>query len=154
MSKGVAAWKQRCRVGDMPERTYPLSPRSSRDLTIGDFWAVPLSDGTFGCLQVTELKTSGSGSLKTLVAGVIDWRGSTPPQESDLVGRRVLAQGLTRIEAFTKVGAQILGNSDTTLGAEGLVSNYRDFYVGAVHHVWGWRALPKVVERTLRETAA
>jgi len=104
----------------MPDRKYPLSPRSSRDLRIGDFWAVPLSDGTFGCLQVRDLKTSGSGSLKTLVAAVIDWRGSIPPQESGLVGRRFLAQGLTRIEAFTKVGAQILGNSDKTFGAEDL----------------------------------
>ena len=23
-------------------------------------------------------------------------------------------------------------------------SNYRDFHVGVLHHVWGWRALPKV----------
>src|SRR5215472_14788339 len=125
----------------MPERTFPLRPRSSRDLMIGDFWAVPLSDGTFGCLQVTDLKTSGTASLKTLVAGVIDWRGPTPPQVSDLEGRRVLAQGLTRIEAFTTLGAQILGNSSKTLGASALASNYRDFHVGVVHHVWGWRAL-------------
>jgi hypothetical protein len=105
-------------------------------------------------LQVTDLKKSGSGSLKSLVAGIVDWRGSSPPSEQDLAGRRILAQGLTRIEAFTEMGSQVIGNSGKTIGASALASNYRDFHVGAVHHVWGWRALPKVVERTLRESAA
>jgi hypothetical protein len=135
-------------------RTFPLIPRSARDLRIGDFWTVPLSDGTLGCLQVTDLKKSGSGSLKTLVAGIIDWRGSSPPSEQDLSGRRILAQGLTRIEAFTEMGSQILGTGAKTVGASALASNYRDFHVGAVHNVWGWRALAKVVDRTLRENAA
>src|SRR5438093_8162699 len=102
-------------VSDM-ERTYPLSPRSSRDLRIGDYWTVPLSDGTFGCLQVTELQQSGPGSLKTLVAGVVDWRDAMPPSQSDLVGRRVLEQGLTRIEAFTEVGSRVIGNTITSTG--------------------------------------
>jgi hypothetical protein len=93
------------------------------------------------------------GSLKTLIAGVVDWQGPAPPRESDLLGRRVLAQGLTGIEAFTETGAEVLGNTDRTIGASMLTSNYRDFHVGAVHHVWGWRALPGVVERTLRESA-
>jgi len=92
-------------------RIFPLIPRSARDLRIGDFWTIPLSDGTYGCLQVTDLKKSGSGSLKTLVAGIVDWRGSLPPSEQDLAGRRILSQGLTRIEAFTEMGSQVLGNS-------------------------------------------
>lgn len=133
------------------ERTYPLSPRSSRDLRIGDYWTVPLSDGTFVCLQVTDLQQSGPGSLKTLVAGVVDWRDATLPNESDLVGRRVLEQGLTRIEAFTEVGSRVIGNTAETVGRSALDSNYRDFHVGAVHNVYGWRALPKIVERVLRE---
>jgi hypothetical protein len=90
--------------------------------------------------------------LKTLIAGVVDWDGSAPPRDSALHGRRVLAQGLTRIEAFTETGAEVLGNTDRTIGASLLTSNYRDFDVGAIHHVWGWRALPRVVERTLRES--
>jgi hypothetical protein len=68
----------------MPDRKFPLSPRSARDLRVGDFWAVPLSDGTFGCLQVTELRP---GALKNLAAGVVDWRGSSPPTERELAGR-------------------------------------------------------------------
>jgi len=133
------------------ERTYPLCPRSARDLRIGDYWTVPLSDGTFGCLQVTDLQQSGPGSLKTLVAGVVDWRDATPPSASDLAGRRVLEQGLTRIEAFTEVGSTVIGNTAEMVGGSALDSNFRDFHVGAVHNVYGWRALPKIVERVLRE---
>jgi hypothetical protein len=134
----------------MSDRQFPLSPRSARDLRIGDFWAVPLSDGSFGCLQVTDLLERGAGSLKTLVAGVVDWRGPAPPDDGDLTNKRILAQGMTRIEAFSEVGSQILGNTNQTIPSD-LASNYRDFHVGAVHHVWGWRALSKVVERILQE---
>ncbi len=137
----------------VPDREFPLSPRSVRDLRVGDFWAVTLSDGTLGCLQVTDLRKSGPGALKSLIAGVLDWRGSSQPTHHELAGRRVLIQGLTRIEAFTKTGSQIVGNSDDTIGASELASNFRDFEVGTVHHVWGWRALPQIVERKLGEKA-
>jgi hypothetical protein len=133
----------------VPDRKFPLSPTSARDLRVGDFWAVTLSDGTLGCLQVTDLRKSGRGTLKLLIAGVVDWRGSHQPNHLELSGRRVLIQGLTRIEAFTKTGSQILGNSDDTIGASELASNFRDFEVGTVHHVWGWSALPQIVEREL-----
>ena len=130
-------------------REFPLSPRSSRDLRIGDFWSVALADGSLGCLQVIDLTSSGPGTLKTLVAGVVDWRGQSPPTTSELAGRRIIDVGLTRIEAFTKIGSQVLGNSDQTIGASEFPSNYRDFKVGTIHHVWGWRALPQVVEKAL-----
>lgn len=70
--------------------------------------------------------------MKSLIAGVVDWRGSTQPAHLDLSGRRVLIQGLTRIEAFTKTGSQILGNSYDTIGTSELASNFRDFEVGTV----------------------
>jgi hypothetical protein len=53
---------------------------------------------------------------------------------------------MTRIEAFTEIGSQILGNTDA-VGVSELQPNYRDFEVGTVTHVWGWRALPQIVER-------
>lgn len=133
----------------VPDRKFPFSPRSARDLRVGDFWAVALQDGSLGCLQVTDLQESGPGALKTLVAGIIDWRGSSPPTGSEIAGRRVLAQGLTRIEAFTKINAQVLGNSNDTVRASDLASNYRDHALGTGHNVWGWRALPRVIEREL-----
>ena len=92
-------------------RTFPFAPKSSRDLRIGDYWVVMLANGTLACLQVTDLKATGVGALKTLVAGVLDWRGSSLPEPASIRGARVLTQGLTRIEAFTDLrNSQILGN--------------------------------------------
>lgn len=137
----------------MAERSFPFTPKSSRDLRIGDYWVTSLDDGTLACFQVTDLKAAGAGALKTLVVGVIDWRGTAPPAPADLRSRRVLVQGLTRIEAFADGrNSQILGNCTDTVGADELPSNYRAGGVGSVHHVWGWRILPKVALDALKKS--
>ena len=78
----------------------------------------------------------------------VDWSGPVRPAHEDVAGRTILTQGLTRIEAFTITGEQILGHAPVTYH-EPLASNYRDFAVGTVHHVWGWKVLGKVAARAL-----
>jgi hypothetical protein len=134
----------------MTQRRFPFTPTTSRDLEIGDFWAVELPDGNYGCLQVTDLVRRGLGSRTTLVAGIVDWSGKEPPLPDDLTGRAILKQGLTRIEAFVATSAQVLGNLPVTYH-RALASNYRDFQVGAVHHVWGWQVLGARVAATLSQ---
>jgi len=73
------------------------------------------------------------------------------PQPDDLRGRRVLEQGLTRIEAFTEGAAAVLGNTLETIPTDRLTSSFRDFGVGTVTHVWGWKALPRRTEQVLHE---
>jgi hypothetical protein len=119
------------------------------DLEIGDFWIVRLPSGRLGAMQVRDLKRSGPGARTTFVAGVIDWSGSDPPATSDLRGRRVVAQGLTRIEAFTESGAMVLGNAPDTVAEEGLTSSFRDFNVGDQTEAWGWKLLARRVESAL-----
>jgi hypothetical protein len=133
----------------MTDRTFPLSPRSSRDLEVGDFWAVSLPDGSFGACQVCDLKRSGVGALKTLVVGVIDWRGNAKPTELELAGRRILAQGLTRIELFTQGGAQVIGSTKATVHGPELKSAFRDHGVGTVTEVWGWKVVDRRVVNAL-----
>lgn len=131
-------------------RDFPFLPTTSRDLEVGDFWAVELPDGHFGCLQVTELARQGPGSRSTFVAGVVDWWGNASPSSEGITGRRILTQGLTRIEAFTEMRARVLGRAVVTHDRV-LPSHYRDhFAVGAVHHVWGWKTLASVVADTLK----
>lgn len=134
-----------------PVRSFPFRPRSAADLEVGDFWTVALPSGGLGVLQVRDLKSSGPGSRSVLVAGVVDWRGYAEPDAGDLRGRRVLAQGLTRIEAFTDGAAAVLGNTTETVPTAGLTSSFRDFGVGTVTHVWGWKALPRRTEQVLQE---
>jgi len=95
----------------MSDREFPLSPRSTTDLEIGDFWTVRLSDGSLCACQVTDLNRSGPGALTSVLIGVLDWRGDVEPLAHELAGRRVLAQGLTRVEVFTEGGAPVLGNT-------------------------------------------
>jgi hypothetical protein len=133
----------------MTDRAFPLSPRSTRDLEVGDCWAIQLADGTFGVCQVTDLRRSGQGARTTLVAGVIDWSGSATPTVGDLAGRPVLAQGLVRIEVFTVGGAVLLGNVPLNGDGRILASPFRDFEVGTVTQTWGWKVLPRRVAQTL-----
>ncbi|MDT7571106.1 MAG: hypothetical protein QOE05_1280 [Actinomycetota bacterium] len=132
-------------------RSFPFTPRSATQLEIGDFWTVALPSGGLGCLQVRDLKRSGTGARTSFVAGVLDWRGDEQPQAADLAGKRVLAQGLTGIEIFTTGRAVVIGHTTETVPTEGLTSAFRDFAVGTVTHVWGWMVLPQRVERVLNE---
>ena len=132
-------------------RSFPLTPRSVVGLEIGDFWTVELPSGGLGVLQVRDVKRSGSGARTSFVAGVIDWRGDTPPTGADLAGRAVLAQGLTVIEVFTLGGAVVLGNTLDTVPAPGLTSIFRDHGVGTRTSVWGWKSTGRVAERVLRD---
>jgi hypothetical protein len=115
---------------------------------VGDFWAISLSDGRFGCAIVTDLKASGSGSRSNFVAGLVDWVGTLPPIAADASGGHVFAQGMTRIEAITHTRSQVLGSVRLPWGFK-VAPNYRDFRVGTVHHVWGWKVLPGLIEQHL-----
>lgn len=137
----------------MSRRDFPFTPRTSNALEVGDFWAVEIPDGGYGCLQVTELAAEGPGSRSTLVAGVVDWWGTEPPTAAAIAGRRIVRQGLTRIEAFTFGGAQILGRAVVT-HERAFPSHYRDrglVGIGMSHQVWGWQTLTSVVADTLKD---
>jgi len=126
------------------ERAFPFVPKSSRDLQLGDFWAVSLNDGRFGCAVVTDLKSSGVASRKNLIVGLVDWIGPVPPTKAEAAGE-IFAQGLTRIEAITATGSSILGNVPLPKGFV-FAPNFRDYSVGTVHSVWGWKTLPRKIE--------
>lgn len=87
---------------------YPFVPKSTKSLIPGQFWAVPLSDGTFACGRVIALK-SGRYSARAFLAGLLDWHGSKPPTEEDIVGRKTLRQGHAHIKTIVETGGFILG---------------------------------------------
>jgi hypothetical protein len=62
----------------MPEIKYPLIPKSTKRLMPGHFWALPLSDGTFGCGRIIMLKKIEDGNThsRLFLAGVLDWHGT------------------------------------------------------------------------------
>jgi hypothetical protein len=90
---------------------YPFTPKSNRHLSPGDFWAIPLVDGSFGCGIVLELYPTGlPGSKIAFLAGLLNWHGSLPPTSESIAGSHTLEQGVAHILAITQTGGEVLGN--------------------------------------------
>jgi len=53
---------------EMP--AYPFIPKSNRYLEVGQFWALPLSDGRYGCGRVMAVPAFGSKDRIGFVAGL------------------------------------------------------------------------------------
>lgn len=90
--------------------TYPFVPKSANWLLAGQFWALPLSDGTFGCARVIEVPPAETRySRMEFLAGVLDWHSTVAPTSDSIAGARCLDQGHAHIRAITRTGAEILG---------------------------------------------
>lgn len=98
---------------------YPFVPKSNQHLAPGDFWAIPLVDGSFGCGVVLELYPKGlPGSKVAFLAGLLNWHSTSPPTPEALAGSHTLEQGVTHILAITQTGGEVLGNRP--LGLDGI----------------------------------
>src|ERR1700754_3406964 len=73
---------------------YPFVPKSNKHLSPGDFWAIPLENGTFGAGMVLELCPKGLPGARM----------------SSIAGSRTLEQGVAHILAITQTGGAIIGN--------------------------------------------
>ncbi len=91
--------------------SYPFKPKSSANLRPGDFWALPLAGGKYGCGRVIALKPkTGTGSRSMLLAGLMNWVGSSLPTKEELAGCTTLAQGQIHLRSILETGGEILGN--------------------------------------------
>ena len=98
------------------ERTYPFVPRSSVRLIPGDFWAVPLADGSFGCGRVLEHMPKGMpGSRVGFLGALLDWHEPEPPNSQRIAGAASVEQGVMHVFAITKTGGAVLGNRPLAL---------------------------------------
>jgi hypothetical protein len=95
-------------AGKRPD--YPFVPKSTKWLLAGQFWALPLSDGTFGCARVIQVPTPDSGLGRVLfLAGVLDWHSPKLPTAESIAAAVCLRQGQAHIKAITETGGEILG---------------------------------------------
>ena len=95
----------------VPARAFPFKPKSTASLRSGDFWAVPIAGGRFGCGRVISLKRSGeTGCRVMLIAGLLDWIGEAPPSSEEIAGRKSVAQGQIHLRSIWETGGEILGN--------------------------------------------
>jgi len=99
--------------------TYPFVPKTVNWLLAGQFWALPLSDRTFGCARVIEVPPIEIRiSRMMFFAGVLDWHSIDMPTTDSIAGALCLAQGEAHIRAITRTGGEILGYRD--LAADGI----------------------------------
>jgi hypothetical protein len=91
--------------------TYPFEPKSTNRLEPGHFWALPLSNGTYGAAVVLSpgTKEDGSRHSRLFIAGLLDWNGKTPPGATDLQRREIAKSGVAHIRAIQRTGGAILG---------------------------------------------
>jgi hypothetical protein len=108
--------------------TYPFEPKSITYLRAGQFWAVPLSDGRFGCGRVLHVPSSSDPepslylNTRTFLAGLMDWSGDGPPTAGAIAGCNLLDQGRVHVAAITDTGSKILGQRELELdGLSGLL---------------------------------
>jgi hypothetical protein len=104
--------------------TYPFEPKSIAHLHAGQFWAVPLSDGRFGCGRVLYVPSPSDPqpslylNTRIFLAGLMDWFGDEPPTAQAIAGHKLLDHGLAHVAAITDTGSKILGQRG--LGQDGL----------------------------------
>lgn len=96
----------------MTQTDYPFTPKSTKRLERGQYWSLPLSDGTYGagCVIGQQL-THGKSSTRGFLAGVIAWHGSEPPTAETLFGREVFKYAFAHIKAITESGGQVQGKA-------------------------------------------
>lgn len=155
--------------------TYPFVPRSTTSLVPGQFWAIPLSDGSFGCGRVIETKPPGSAGARLLfLAAVLDWYADVPPTSGAIAGVKCLDQGQAHMKAITETGGCILGHRPLELDSiEPWEFRGNQFHVNSyvyrgmeplrpqepadkslpVLSTWGYKVPGAIVERRFCKTA-
>jgi hypothetical protein len=92
-------------------REFPFVPKSAIALCPGDFWAVPVSDGSFACGRVLELMPKGvPGERVAFLGGLLDWHASLPPTADSIARAGTVEQGVMHVRAIINSGGEVLGH--------------------------------------------
>ncbi len=91
--------------------TYPFVPKSTRLLSPGDYWAVPLEDGRFACGRVLQTKGDHLPTpSRTFFGGLHDWVAERPPVADDIGSAGLIDCGIMHLKAITESGGKVLGH--------------------------------------------
>lgn len=90
--------------------TYPLTPKTNAQLSPGQFWSIPLSDGRFGCGRVLRIdRDKAIGGRSRFIGAILDWVGDAPPSSGAIAGSPVLAVGNAHVRLISFGGGAVLG---------------------------------------------
>jgi hypothetical protein len=135
-----------------PEPSYPFVPKSNASLRAGQFWAVPLSDGRFGCGRVLDVPGIGDlhvpANSRMFLAGLLDWVGPRPPTDQSIAGGQLDAQGFAHIKTILTTGGELLGWRD--LAADRIVpAAWRSHEAGGT--VWVYEGARRIRPATAED---
>ena len=89
---------------------YPYQPKSARSLIPGQFWSVPLKDGSFACGRVIQAAPALPGASRVVfLAALLEWHGATEPDENNIALAKCIAQGKAHIKTIKETGGAVLG---------------------------------------------
>jgi hypothetical protein len=90
--------------------TYPLIPRTNAQLSPGQFWSIPLSDGRFGCGRVLRVdRDKAVGGRTRFIGAILDWVDDAPPSSDSIAGSPLLEVGNAHVRLISFAGGAILG---------------------------------------------
>ncbi|MDF1763846.1 MAG: hypothetical protein P1U57_10585 [Oleibacter sp.] len=92
---------------------YPFVPKSTAYLKEGQIMSIPLSDGSYACGRILQLKVEGEKrDSRMFIAGLMDWHGNEPPCSEAISGTKILAHGQVHVKTVKECGAEIVGYLD------------------------------------------
>ena len=121
---------------------YPLKPKSTSYLEQGQFWAVPLEQGGFGCgVVLAKLLRQGKTDTRLFFVGLLDWFGEAPPTLSQIKGANIIETGAAHIKSITETGSVIIGSGYNVVGIA------REIEKSDFISTWGYNVITKLAER-------
>lgn len=90
---------------------YPFLPKKPSEISEGDFYFIPLSNGRFACGRILLIERTSSGrKTKSLLVGLHDWSGNEHPTAACIHECKIVEQGVMHINSIDVVGGKVLGN--------------------------------------------
>lgn len=118
---------------------YPLKPKSTSYLKQGQFWAVPLKQGGFGCgVVLAKLLRKGKIDTRLFFVGLLDWFGEEQPTINHIKGANIIETGAAHIKTITETGGAIIGSGYNVVGIEKEIENSDSI------HTWGYNVITKL----------
>ncbi|MFT5420073.1 MAG: hypothetical protein ACI9D5_000814 [Candidatus Endobugula sp.] len=94
---------------------YPFSPKSTSYLEPGQFWAIPLSNGEYGCgivvAKLASLHDHSKIETRLFLAALINWHGEQLPIPEEIQNLEILEVGAAHVKTILTTGGVVLGKA-------------------------------------------
>ncbi|MEP5837470.1 MAG: Imm26 family immunity protein [Marinobacter sp.] len=118
---------------------YPYIPKSTSHIEQGQYWAVPLEGGGYGCgVVLAKISNQGKTDTRLFLAGVLNWFGESHPTIESISNSSVIEHGAAHIKSVTETGGQIIGSGFEVSSVTPVVENNDSI------STWGYNFITKL----------